>query len=113
MKIFCYQTAKTAFSSFAAAVCHSEKRSVFRPIFAHEGTRRRARLQSLKLESGRSDAFLRYPLLVYAADHKHQQEPGNLEDATDYLEQASHDEFCELTYYDECYHTISFLSNQS
>ena len=120
MKIFCYQTAKTAFSSFAAADCHSEKRSVFRPIFAHEGTRRRARLQSLKLESGRSGAFLRYPLLVYAVDHfahhaaqKHQQEPGNLEDATDYLEQASHDEFCEFTYYDECYHTISFLSNQS
>ena len=69
MKIFCYQTAKNAFSSFAAAVCHSEKRSVFRPIFAYEGTRRRARLQSLKLESGRSDAFLRYPLLVYAAGH--------------------------------------------
>ena len=69
MKIFCYLAAKTVISSFAASNCHSEKRSVFRPIFAHEGTRRRARLQSLKLESGRSDAFLRYPLLVYAADH--------------------------------------------
>ena len=54
---------------FCASACRSEKRSVFRPIFAHEGTRRRARVQSLKLESGRSDAFLRYPLLVYAADY--------------------------------------------
>ena len=72
------------------------------------------------MESGHSATFLRYLLLVYAADYfayhaaqKYQQEPGNLEDATDYLEQASHDEFCEFTYYDECYHTISFLSNQS
>ena len=120
MKIFCYLAAKTAISSFAAAVCHSEERSVFRPIFAHEGTRRRAKLQSLKLESGRSATYLRHPLLVCAADHlahhaaqKHQQEPGNLEDTTDYLEQASHDEFREFTYYDECYHMISFLSTQS
>jgi hypothetical protein len=72
------------------------------------------------MESGHPAVNSSRPSLVYTADHfahhaaqKHQQEPGNLEDATDYLEQASHDEFCELTYYDECYHTISFLSNQS
>ena len=76
---------------FCAAVCHSEKRSVFRPIFALESTRRRARLLPLRMESGCSATYLCHPSLVYAADYlayhtaqKHYQEPGSLEDATDY-----------------------------
>ena len=105
---------------FCASARRSEKRSAFWPIFPHEGTRLRARHQSMRMESGRSAIIFHHPSVVYAAGQlthhaakKHQQEPGYLEDATNYLEQASHDEFRELTYYDECYHTISILSTQS
>ena len=105
---------------FCAADCRSEKRSAFWPIFPHEGTRLRARHQSMRMESGRSAIIFHHPSLVYAAGQlthhaakKRQQEPGYFHDASEYLEYASHDELGEFKYYDECYHTTSLLYTQN